>query len=220
MKLLYAEDEIALSMAVTEILKMEQFEVDSVYNGNDALSHIEKNHYDTVILDIMMPQKSGIEVVEQMRASGDFTPVLLLTAKNETEDRIHGLSCGADDYLGKPFAMGELLARIQALLRRTNQYKETTLTFGNITLNCENNELNSPHGSLRLSNKESQLLAFFLKHPLIAHTCEELLQALWGKEEKYTTLTLYISYLQNKLKQIHAQCTISYLHNSYILQER
>ena len=148
MKILYAEDELQLSMAVTEILKMEEYEVDAVYDGEEALEHVLNQEYDAIILDIMMPKKSGIEVVTAMRDKGIFTPVMLLTAKNETDDRIAGLSSGADDYLGKPFAMGELIARLNAMLRRTTQYKTKTIASGNISLNCETGELKSDQGSL------------------------------------------------------------------------
>ena len=127
MKILYAEDELQLSMAVTEILKMEEYEVDAVYDGEEALEHVLNQEYDAIILDIMMPKKSGIEVVTAMRDKGIFTPVMLITTKNETDDRIAGLSSGADDYLGKPFAMGELIARLNAMLRRTTQYKTKTI---------------------------------------------------------------------------------------------
>lgn len=218
MKLLYAEDELSLSMAVTEILKMENFIVDAVYDGEAALQAIYQNTYDAIILDIMMPKLSGIEVVEKIREKGIYTPVLLLTAKNETEDRIHGLSCGADDYIGKPFDMGEFVTRIQVLLRRANTYKETTLSYGNVQLNCQTAELQSIAGSLRLSSKEAQLLTLLLKQTNIAHSSRYLLENVWDANTDPSTLTLYISYLQNKLKQIHSDCTIQPTKEGYILQ--
>lgn len=208
MRILYAEDEKQLSMAVTAILKMEGFEVDAVYDGQEAWEYINNNDYDAAIFDIMMPKLSGTEVVEKMRESSIFTPVLLLTAKNETEDRIQGLSSGADDYLGKPFAMAELVARLQAMLRRTNQYKNTLLTSGNISLNCETNELKSPKGSLRLSSKEAELLGLFLRKPNSRYTADQLLEQLWPDSQDGQTIVLYVSYLQNKLKQLHGDRTI------------
>lgn len=208
MKILYAEDELQLSMAVTEILKMEEYEVDAVYDGEEALEHVLNQEYDAIILDIMMPKKSGIEVVTAMRDKGIFTPVMLLTAKNETDDRIAGLSSGADDYLGKPFAMGELIARLNAMLRRTTQYKTKTIASGNISLNCETGELKSDQGSLRLSNKETALLSMFMKKEATPFSSKELMEQLWKEQEDEDAVLLYVSYLRNKLKQIHAEQTI------------
>ena len=127
MKILYAEDELGLSMAVSEVLKMEGFEVTSVMDGLSADEILQKEHFDMVVLDIMMPGMEGTQVAENMRKRSDYTPVLLLTAKAETEDRIDGLNKGADDYLAKPFAMGELVARVKAMIRRNRDYQQTVL---------------------------------------------------------------------------------------------
>ena len=216
MKVLYAEDEVQLSIAVTEILKMEDYEVDAVYDGQEAWEHLQNNHYDAVILDIMMPKLSGIEVVANMREHSIFTPVMLLTAKNETEDRIAGFSNGADDYLGKPFSMAELIARLNAMLRRTTQYKETMLSCGNISLNCETNELKSDKGSLRLSSKESALLALFLKNENTAFSSQDIINTLWEQQSDENMVSLYISYLKNKLRQIHGNCSIRQEGNRFL----
>lgn len=216
MKVLYAEDEISLSIAVTEILKMENYEVDTVYDGQEAWEHLQDNHYDAVILDIMMPKMSGIEVVANMREHSIFTPVMLLTAKNQTDDRITGFSNGADDYLGKPFSMAELIARLNAMLRRTTQYKETMLSCGNISLNCETNELKSDKGSLRLSSKESALLALFLKNENTALSSEDIMNTLWEQHSDENMVTLYISYLKNKLRQIHGNRNIRQEGNHFL----
>jgi len=216
MKVLYAEDEISLSNAVSEILKMENYEVDTVYDGQEAWEHLQDNHYDAVILDIMMPKMSGIEVVSNMREHSIFTPVMLLTAKNQTDDRIAGFSNGADDYLGKPFSMAELIARLNAMLRRTTQYKETTLSCGNISLNCETNELKSDKGSLRLSSKESALLALFLKNENTALSSEDIINTLWEQHSDENMVTLYISYLKNKLRQIHGNRNIRQEGNHFL----
>lgn len=217
MKLLYAEDEQQLSMAVTEILKMEHYNVDSVYDGTSAWEHLQKNSYDIVLLDIMMPGMSGIQVVEKMREHNIFTPVVLLTAKNETDDRIAGLTCGADDYLGKPFSMGELIARLNVLLRRSTQYKPGLLSVGNISLNCETSELKSDLGSLRLSSKETELLALFLKNTNRVFTTEELLQEFWSEQSDQNSLILYISYLKNKLQQLNSNHNIKSEQDGYLL---
>ena len=134
MKLLYAEDERSLSEAVVDVLEYHKYKVDAVYDGQEALDYAENDQYDGIILDVMMPRKSGFEVLQTLRAKGDRTPILLLTAKAEVEDRIQGLDLGADDYLPKPFAMGELLARIRAMLRRREDFTPDLLTMGNLSL--------------------------------------------------------------------------------------
>ena len=135
MKLLYAEDERAMSEAVTDILTFHKYIVDAVYNGADALDYAKNEEYDGIILDIMMPKMSGLEVLKRLRASGCRTPILLLTAKAEVEDQIQGLDLGADDYLPKPFSMNLLLARVRAMLRRREAYTPNELHCGNVTLN-------------------------------------------------------------------------------------
>ena len=141
MKILFAEDEIAMSEAVTDILTYHHYMVDAVYDGVTALEYAKVEKYDGIILDIMMPGMSGIEVLKQLRKEGIGTPVLLLTARAEVEDRIEGLDAGADDYLPKPFAMGELLARVRALLRRRESFTADVLAYGNFLLNRNSYEL-------------------------------------------------------------------------------
>ncbi len=200
MKILYAEDERQLSMAIAEILRLEHYEVDAVYDGAQALAHLQSGYYDAAILDIMMPEMDGVQVVERLRRAKNYTPVLLLTAKNTIEDRVEGLSVGADDYLGKPFAAKELLARLNSMLRRNAEYQSSVLSCGSITLDCEVNELRSPQGSLRLSGKECELLSLLIRHhgqPVPAQAVGELL-------ETQSAAALYFSYLKNKLEQLHA----------------
>jgi DNA-binding response OmpR family regulator len=141
MKLLLAEDEPAMSEAVTDILEYHRYQVDAVYDGNTALDYIRAGSYDGIIMDIMMPGMSGLEVLTRIRKEGCRTPVLLLTAKSEIEDRIQGLDAGADDYLPKPFAMGELLARIRAMLRRKEEYHPDVREFGDLLLDSGSSEL-------------------------------------------------------------------------------
>ena len=193
-------------MAVNEILKMEGYEVNAVSDGEAALEAALNGTYDAVILDIMMPKMDGISVLENMRNAKDFTPVLLLTAKAEIEDRISGLKAGADDYLAKPFAMGELIARIEALTRRNNDYVITQVTGGNIILDCTNNEMSTDVGSLILSSRETALLTFFLQH-LNSDLAENELREVLDTEDKMA-VRLYITYLKNKLRQIHADLMI------------
>ena len=216
MRLLYAEDEKQLQMAVNEILKMEGYEVNAVSDGEAALEAALNGTYDAVILDIMMPKMDGISVLENMRNAKDFTPVLLLTAKAEIEDRISGLKAGADDYLAKPFAMGELIARIEALTRRNNDYVITQVTGGNITLDCTNNEMSTDVGSLILSSRETALLTFFLQH-LNSNLTENELREVMDTEDKMA-VKLYTTYLKNKLRQIHADLTIAQDGDTYRME--
>lgn len=219
MKILYAEDEKQMSMAITEILKMENYDVDAVYDGVQALEHLQSGSYDAVILDIMMPKMDGTLVLKQMREQNDFTPVMLLTAKAETDDRIEGFSIGADDYLGKPFSAGELVVRLNAMIRRSTRYKVKQLSMGNITLNCESYELKSDIGGLRLSDKETQLLSLFIQNKSTSFTEGQIREKLWADTVDDGIVTLYISYLQNKLKQIHSTVNIKQSETGFFIGE-
>ena len=154
MKLLLAEDTRDLNHALVTVLTMQNYDVDAAYDGEEALSFIRRNGYDGIILDIMMPKKSGLEVLREMRAQNITTPVLLLTAKSEVDDRVQGLDDGADDYLTKPFAMKELLARVRSLVRRGREYHAKELHCGDLTLNAESLELTAEN-TVRLSMKEA-----------------------------------------------------------------
>ena len=199
-KILYAEDELGLSMAVSE---MEGFEVTAVMDGLAADEVLQKEHFDIAILDIMMPGMEGTEVARNMRNREDYTPVLLLTAKAETEDRIEGLNMGADDYLAKPFAMGELVARVKAMVRRNKEYQQTVLNLANVTLDLESNELSAKSGSLILSVKEAKLLALFLEKENVSYSKEEIVKRVFPGEVDTEEIALYIAYINNKLVQIH-----------------
>ena len=203
MKILYAEDEMGLSMAVSEVLKMEGFEVTAVMDGLAADEILQKEHFDMVVLDIMMPGMEGTQVAQNMRKRSDYTPVLLLTAKAETEDRIEGLNMGADDYLAKPFAMGELVARVKAMIRRNREYQQTVLNLANVTLDLESNELSAKSGSLILSVKEAKFLALFLEKEDISYSVEEIAGQVFQGEVSAEEISLYMAYLNNKLVQIH-----------------
>ena len=219
MKVLYAEDERQLSVAVTEILKMEGFEVTSVYDGQEALDALENDYFDAVILDIMMPKKSGIEVLETMRRNGNYTSVLMLTAKATVDDRITGLSTGADDYLAKPFAMKELVARVHSLIRRSGAYRHTTVKLGNIELDTGSCELKSDQGSLRLNNPEAELLTFLIHNAGTAYTAEQINDLVWDGKESPEKAELYVFYLKNKLRQIHSSVNVRIENDTYVLCE-
>ena len=215
MKILYAEDERSLSMAVSEILKMNGYEVHAVYDGQEALDNVLKNSYDAAVFDIMMPKLDGVSVLEEMRKAQIFIPVILLTAKAEVEDRIAGLRAGADDYLAKPFSMGELVARIDALTRRNNTYVVKNVKAGNVELDCENNQVSTPMGALVLSAKETALLAHFMQNPDVLMDAQRLLNVLNTDDEDDMAVTLYIAYLKNKLRQIRADMIIEQENDAY-----
>ncbi len=210
MKLLYAEDEIAMSEAVTDILIYHNYIVDSVYNGNDALDYVLNDDYDGVILDIMMPGLSGLDVLREMRKRGINTPVLLLTAKSQIDDKIEGLDLGADDYLSKPFNMGELLARVRAMLRRKDNFTPDVLTFADLTLNMKNNELSCGENSIILPKLEYRLMETFMINKNILISTEDLFTKVWGfnTDAEIGILWVYISYLRKKLSGLGSKTEI------------
>lgn len=210
MKLLYAEDEIEMSEAVLDILTYHKYVVDAVYDGEEALSYANAEQYDGIILDIMMPKKSGLEVLTELRKEGCRTPVLLLTAKAEVEDRIEGLDAGADDYLPKPFAMGELLARVRAMLRRREEFTPDILTCGDLSLNLHNYELSSNGEKTVLSNLEYRLMELLMLNQGIYLSSEDILVKVWGydTEAEIGTVWVYISYLRKKLLMLGSKVEI------------
>lgn len=215
MRLLLAEDEKELSDALTVLLKHNNYSVDAVYDGDDALEYLRTGLYDGAILDIMMPKKDGIEVLKTARAEGLNLPVLLLTAKSEIDDRVAGLDAGADDYLTKPFAIKELLARIRAMTRRSGEMTENTLTFGSVTLNRLTFEISTPQGSVRLSNKEYQMLEMLMSNPGQILSTERFMDKIWGydSETELNVVWVYISYIRKKLAGIHADIKITAVRN-------
>lgn len=210
MKLLYAEDEISMSEAVVDILTYHKYNVDAVYDGADALAYAETEQYDGIILDIMMPKISGLEVLERLRKKGNHTPILLLTAKVEIEDRIQGLDMGADDYLPKPFAMGELLARVRAMLRRKENFTPDILKVGNLSLNMQSYELSCNDQSFVLPKLEYQLMELLMLNKGIYLSTEDLLKKVWGydTDAELGTVWVYISYLRKRLTALSANVVI------------
>ncbi|MDD7048618.1 MAG: response regulator transcription factor [Lachnospiraceae bacterium] len=206
MKILLAEDTRDLNRVITVALQHEGYEVDPVYDGEEASAHAFQNGYDLIVLDIMMPKKSGIEVLREIRSANSVTPVLLLTARAEVDDRVSGLDAGADDYLTKPFAMKELLARVRAMTRRKAEYGAGELKFGDLTLDADKFELTSEN-SIRLSVKEYELLQTLILHPDRDLDTGYLLERVWNNAPDATsdTVWLYISYLRGKLTAI-ASC--------------
>ncbi len=210
MRILLAEDEKELSNALVAILKHNNYSVDAVYNGADALEYGLSQNYDVIILDIMMPKMNGLETLENLRKKGIHTPILMLTAKAEIEDRIVGLDAGADDYLSKPFAMGELLARVRAMTRRKSEFTPNLIKVGNVSLNKENYELSNEKSSLRLGNKEFQMLEMLMSNPKCLISTEQFMERIWGydAEAEINVVWVYISYLRKKLASLNANIKI------------
>ncbi len=222
MRLLLAEDEMELSNALVTIFKLKGYDVDAVYNGEQALDFILSQSYDGLILDIMMPKMSGLEVLKEIREKKVLTPVLLLTAKAEVEDRVEGLNLGADDYLAKPFIMTELLARINALVRRGREYSIQTFSVGNTTLKAEGMELSVGEKSLRLAGKEVDMLSMFMGNPGRTIKKSQFMERLSDEEEMTEDMVeLYISYLKNKLESLDADvCIAGDMEQGFCLKEK
>lgn len=222
MRLLYAEDEEAMAEAVADILEYHKYQVDVVARGDEALDYALAAPYDGIILDIMMPGMSGLEVLSSLRKKGCTTPVLLLTAKNEVEDRIEGLDLGADDYLAKPFAMGELLARVRAMLRRRDEFRPDIKTFGDISLNPYSYELSRGEKSVVLPKLEYQMMEVLIINRGIYLSSEDLLEKVWGydSEADIGSVWVYISYLRKRLSGLGSRVTIRAKRNiGYRLEE-
>ena len=210
MKLLLAEDTRDLNKVIKAVLEHDGYSVDPVFDGEEALEHLKKDSYDGIILDIMMPKKDGIAVLTELRELNDFTPVLLLTAKAEVDDRVLGLEAGADDYLTKPFAMKELIARVHSMLRRHTDYSGKDLKYEDIALDGKNFELSSKN-SVRLSIKEYELMQLLIVNSEKELSTDYILEHVWKdeKEANKDTVWLYISYLKTKLISVSSRTTIT-----------
>lgn len=210
MKLLYAEDERALSEAVADILTYHKYIVDAVYDGNDAYDYAMSGDYDGIILDIMMPKRDGIEVLCALRKGGCKTPILLLTAKAQVDDRIRGLDAGADDYLPKPFDMGELLARVRAMLRRREEFHPDLLISGDLSLNVQSGTLSCSGTEFVLPKQEYRLMEQLMVNHNIFLPSEDLLIKAWGydAETDVGSVWLYISYLRKRLMAMNSKVEI------------
>ncbi len=209
MKILLAEDTRDMNHVLTAALTHEGYDVDSAFDGEEALDFVGTNGYDAMVLDIMMPKKDGLQVLKELREENIVTPVLLLTAKAEVDDRVNGLDAGADDYLTKPFAMKELLARVRAMTRRKTEYAAKKLQYGDFSLDDEKFEL-SCENSVRLSVKEFELLQALILNQNHEVSTQYLLEHVWdGAEEAGPdTVWLYISYLRGKLRSVASNVEI------------
>ena len=223
MRLLLAEDEKALSKALTTILERNNYLVDTAYDGQEALEYLEADNYDGVILDIMMPKVDGITVLREIRKKGNLIPVLLLTAKSEVDDKVIGLDAGANDYLTKPFNSRELLARIRAMTRTQTVQANSQLKIGNVTLDRATYELSTASGSYRLANKEFQMMEMLMSNPKNLISSERFMEKIWGydSEAEINVVWVYISYLRKKLAALHADIQIKAMRNAgYTLEEK
>lgn len=216
MRLLLAEDEKELSNALVVILKHHNYSVDAVYNGQDAYDYAMTGVYDGIILDIMMPKMDGITVLKELRSNGVDVPILLLTAKSQVEDRVVGLDSGADDYLPKPFATKELLARIRAMTRRKTVVSENLLRFENMSLDRLTFELSSEKESVKLANKEFQMMEMFMLNPGQIISAERLMEKIWGydSDSEINVVWVYISYLRKKLSLLDVNVQIKATRNA------
>lgn len=223
MRILLAEDERSLSRAVVALLEKNNYSADAVYDGAEALEYLAAENYDAVILDIMMPKMDGLTVLRKLRELGSHVPVLMLTAKSEVEDKVAGLDTGANDYLTKPFATAELLARIRAMTRTQNTQTDSRLSFGNVVLDQTTFELSAPGGSIRLANKEYQMIELLMRNPRQVIPTERFLEKIWGYDSdvEINVVWVYISYLRKKLAALHANVQIKATRNTgYSLEEK
>ena len=209
MKILLAEDTKDLNKVVTQMLEMQGFDVDSAFDGEEALKLALSNGYDGIVLDIMMPKMSGLQVLKEIRSRNILTPVLMLTARAEVDDRVEGLDAGADDYLTKPFAMKELMARVKALTRRGSQYAAKELSFGDLTLKSESLELIASN-TVRLSIKEFSLMQTLLLNQEHEVDNNYLIEHVWNDEKDASeeTVWLYVNFLQGKLSYVDSNVEI------------
>lgn len=215
MRLLLAEDEKELSAALTAIFKHNNYSVDAVYNGVDALDYLQTGLYDAAILDIMMPKMDGLTVLKKIRAQGSNVPIIMLTAVSGVDNKVTGLDLGADDYLTKPFSTKELLARVRAITRRKEDLTNSVLTFADLSLNRATYELSCGNDHIKLSNKDFQMLEMLMISPGQIISTDQFMDKIWGYDSnaELNVVWVYISNLRKKLNQIHSEVTIKATRN-------
>lgn len=222
MRILLVEDELHLAEALVQILKKNHYSVDAVHDGESGLDNALSNIYDLIILDIMLPKMDGISVLQNIRKEGLTTPVILLTAKGEVSDKVTGLDSGADDYLAKPFATEELLARIRAMTRRKGEIiVDSALKYGDIELNTSNLKLSKDNKEVKLTLKESELFEFLLLRKGLVSSKELIIEKLWGfdAEVEHNHVEVYISFLRKKLTFLESAVSIQTVRGiGYVLE--
>ena len=222
MKILVIEDEKLLADSIKTLLEGKGFEVEVAYDGETGVEYAELGIYDLLILDVMMPKMNGVEVLQKLRAEGIKTPIMMLTAKAEKDDRITGFNAGADDYLPKPFEPDELIARVRAMLRRSEDYHPTLLTWGDITLNPDTGVLSCGRESVRLSGREFQVMELFMRSPKVVLSADRIMERVWGwdSDAEINVVWVHISNLRKKIKSIGSGVTITANRGmGYLLEE-
>ncbi len=222
MRLLIAEDELDLAEALTVFFQKNHFSVDAVNDGADAYEYASSGEYDAIILDVMMPKMNGIDVLRRLRAEGIKTPVMMLTAKGMKDDRITGFNAGADDYLPKPFEPDELICRVRAMLRRSDNYRPSALEFGDITLDPSTGLLACSGRSVRLSGREYQVMELFMRSPNVVFSADKIMEHVWGwdSDAEINVIWVHISNLRKKLRSIGSKITIRAVRGlGYALEE-
>ncbi len=211
MRILYVEDEKFLAEAVIHLLKKAKIDVDYAADGEEGLNLALKPNYDVVVLDIMLPKMSGLEILQIMRERKVKTPVIMLSALNEVEDKIRGLEHGADDYLAKPFKTAELIARLKALARRPALITTENLKFEDLELDLRNRTLNG----VELTDKEAGIMEMLMKTPSLATTKEQILAHVWGADAEFEDnyVEVYVSYLRKKMKALGVRAEIKTIRN-------
>lgn len=210
MRILIAEDERNLAEALSVFFEKNQFSVDTVFDGQAAYDYAVSGGYDAIILDVMMPRLDGVEVLRRLRAEQIRTPVMMLTAKVQKDDRITGFNAGADDYLPKPFEPDELICRVRAMLRRAGDYKPTALTYADLTLDAATGRLSCGEQAVRLSGREFQVMELFLRTPQVVLSAERILERVWGwdSDAEINVVWVHISNLRKKLKNLGSRVSI------------
>ena len=210
MRILIVEDEKRLADALGQIIKEAEYQVDVVYNGNDGLDYALSGIYDAIVLDVMLPGRNGFEIVSEIRNSKISSPIIMLTAKSSTSDKVTGLDAGADDYMTKPFVPAELLARLRALTRRTGEVVLDALSFEDISLNLSTCELSRGSKSVHLNYKEFEILKLLMRNPHTTFSKDDIIVKVWGYESDATdnNVEAYFSFLRKKLLHLESKVTI------------
>ena len=211
MRILYVEDEKYLAEAVIHLLKKEKINVDWAADGEEGLELALKPNYDVIVLDIMLPKLSGLDILQTVRGRGIKTPIIMLSALNEVEDKVKGLDYGADDYLAKPFKTAELIARLRALVRRPALAEVEKLEYEDLKLDLTNRTLNG----IELTDKEAGIMEMLMRTPGSAITKEQILAHVWGMDSEFEEnyVEVYVSYLRKKLKSLKSKVQIKTIRN-------
>ena len=223
MRLLVAEDDPRLLRSLKHIFQREQYIVDAVSTGTDALAYAETAEHDGLVLDIMLPGLDGLEVLRRLRERGVSTPALFLTARSEVAQRVEGLDAGADDYLAKPFATAELLARVRAMLRRKDNYLPDLLRAGPLLLNRSAYTINCGPGTQSLSGREFQIMEMLMERPSFIVTVDEIMAHIWGwdSDADVSVIWVHISNIRKKLARLGAPVSIRFVRSAgYVLEVR